>query len=510
MLNLPERYNVSTLIDANLTAGRADKTAFICGEERITYGELLARVSRMGQAFRRLGVRSGERIILVLGDSAIFPVAFFGAIRIGAVPCPVNPLFKAADYRFFVEDGGAAVVVTDAANRERVVQALADLPLAVTVIAPGEASGRVRSLDDLLEVESPLLPPADTHRDDVAFWLYSGGSTGRPKAVMHAQQDIPWTCDTYARQVLGMTEDDVSFARVLFHAYGLGGGVTFPIWAGATSILCPDRPTPAGLIKVIEAHRPSLLFMVPTLYNAILHDPACESADLSSLRRCISAAEPLPPEVWRRWSEQFGHEILDGLGSTEMLHIFCSNRPGEIRPGSSGKPVPGYDLRLVDDHGRPVADVGTLHVRGGSAFSGYWRQRDKTRSALLGDWVSSGDRYRRDEDGYFWNEGRADDMIKIGGEWVSPIQIENVLVEHDAVSEAAVVAIAVDDTLRIKAAVVLSTGALGADALTRELQEWCKSRLQRYQYPHLIDYVGDLPKTATGKVQRFKLRERTE
>jgi benzoate-CoA ligase len=248
---------------------------------------------------------------------------------------------------------------------------------------------------------------------------------------------------------------------------------------------------------------------VPTLYNTILNDPAAGSADLSSLRCCISAAEPLAPEIWHRWRERFGLEILDGLGSTEMLHIFCSNRPGEVRPGSSGKPVPGYDLRLFDDHdgGQPDADVGTLHVRGGSAFSGYWRQRDKTRKTLLGDWVSTGDRYRRDGDGYFWYAGRTDDLIKIGGEWVSPIQIENALVEHEAVSEAAVVAVSIDNAQRIKATLVLHAGSDGTIDLTRELQEWCKSRLQRYQYPHVIDYVDDLPKTVTGKVQRFKLRE---
>lgn len=509
MLSLPERYNVSTLIDANLTAGRADKTAIICGDEHITYGELLVRINRMGLALRRLGVRSGERVILALGDTPIFPMAFFGAIRIGAVPCPINPLFKAEDYRFFVEDAGAAVVITDATYCEKVDEALTDFPRPVVVIAPTETSGRTRSLEKLLDAEDDTLVPADTHRDDVAFWLYSGGSTGRPKAVMHSHQDIPWTCATYASQVLGITETDVCFGRVLFHAYGLGGGLTFPLWAGATSILLPDRPSPPVLIDVIETQRPTLLFLVPTLYNTILSDPSSASADLSSLRCCVSAAEPLAPEIWHRWRRTFGHEILDGLGSTEMLHIFCSNIPGEVRPGSSGKPVPGYDLRLCEDEDSAPSDaeVGTLHVRGGSAFLGYWRQREKTRNTLLGDWVSTGDRYSRDSEGYFWYAGRADDMIKIGGEWVSPIQIENALVEHAAVSEAAVVAIPMDNTQRIKATLVLCAGRDGTTSLTRELQEWCKARLQRYQYPHVIDYVEDLPKTITGKVQRFKLRD---
>lgn len=511
VVSVSERYNASTLLDANLAAGRGAKTALICGEDRLTYEELLARVNRMGRALLRLGVRSGERVILVLGDTPIFPVAFFGAMRIGAVPCPVNPLFKGDDYRFFVEDAGARVVVTDAAHCEKVSLALAGLEPAITVVAPAEAAGRKCSLDELLSAEDEELSPADTHRDDVAFWLYSGGSTGRPKAVIHSHQDIPWTCETYARHVLDVRESDVSFARVLFHAYGLGGGLTFPFWFGATSILYPDRPTPARLLEVIDTHNPTLLFLVPTLYNAILNDPASAAANLRSVRCCISAAEPLPPETWRRWLDRFGREILDGLGSTEMLHIFCSNLPGQVRPGSSGKPVPGYELRLVGEGAavQPDGQVGTLQVRGGSAFSGYWRQRVKTRATLLGDWVSTGDSYRRDGQGHYWYEGRADDMIKIGGEWISPIEMENALTEHAAVREAAVVAVSVDEVMRIRAAVVLVAEVEDRVALTRELQDWCKNRLQRYKYPHIIDYIDDLPKTATGKVQRFRLRAPT-
>ena len=513
-VEVPEKYNVSSMLDANMAAGRAAKVAIICGDERITYGELLARVSRMGGALRRLGVRRGERVILVLGDTPIFPVAFFGALRIGAVPCLINPLFSEDDYRFFIEDAGASVVVTDAMHGDKVGRALADYPgdatiVAPAAVAPAATAGRSVSLDDLLSAEEDVLSPADTRRDDMAFWLYSGGSTGRPKAVVHTHQNIPWTCETYARRVLGVQEGDICFARVLFHAYGLGGGVTFPIWAGASSVLYPDRPTPAGLLKAIERHRPSLLFLVPTLYHLILRDPASASANLGSLRHCVSAAEPLPPEIWRRWRDTFGLEILDGLGSTEMLHIFCSNTPEAMRPGSSGKPVPGYDLRLVAEDGAAIAggDAGTLHVRGGSAAVGYWRQQAKTRHAMLGEWMSTGDRFRVDSDGFYWYEGRADDMIKIGGEWVSPIEIESVLVEHPAVREVAVVGVRVNNVMRIRAAVVLVADTAGTLALTIELQEWCKTRLRRYQYPHLIDYAGELPRTATGKVQRFKLRE---
>jgi benzoate-CoA ligase family protein len=509
MFELPERYNVTTLLDANLAAGRGAKIALICNDEEISYGELLSRVCRMGRAFRRLGVRPGDRVILILGDTPIFPVAFFGALRIGAVPCPINPLFREDDYALFVRDAGASVVVADATFAEKARRSLAGYAGNVTLIAPPGSPGAGLSLADLLSAEEDFLDPADTHRDDMAFWLYSGGSTGHPKAIVHAHQDIPFTCETYARHILEIGEEDLCFARVLFHAYGLGGGLTFPIWAGASSVLFPERPTAAGILAAIERFRPSLLFLVPALYNAILNEATSASADLSSLRHCISAAEPLAPEIWRRWRDRFGLEILDGLGSTEMLHIFCSSVPGAVRPGSSGRPVPGYELRLVDETGAVITkgDVGMLQVRGASAFTGYWRQRAKTRSTLVGEWVTTGDRYRVDQDGFYWYEGRSDDMIKVGGEWVSPIEIENVLHEHPAVREAAVVGVPIDGIMRIRAAVVLAPERTSSAGLTLELQEWCKGRLQRYQYPHVIDYVFELPKTVTGKVQRFRLRE---
>lgn len=512
MFKVPEKYNVSTMLDANLVAGRGEKNALVCGDERVTYSEFLSKVCRLGNALTRLGVRRGERIILVLGDTPIFPVAFFGSIRIGAVPCPINPLFKEDDYRVFVEEAGASVIVTDAVHADKVCRAFTNYPDALTILAPTEIPGRTASLDEVLAAEDDQLSPADTHRDDMAFWLYSGGTTGRPKAVMHTHQDIPWTCETYARHIVEMRDSDVSFARVLFHAYGLGGGVTFPVWAGATTILYPHRPTPAGLLEVIKGERPSLLFLVPTLYAAILDDPVAGAADLGSLRRCISAAETLSPEIWRRWRDKFGLEILDGLGSTEMLHIFCSSTPGAVRPGSSGKPVPGYDLRLVDDAGLQIAygNVGTLQVRGPSGAVGYWRQRAKTQATMLGEWISTGDRYRIDGDGFYWFEGRTDDLIKIGGEWVSAIAIEKVLVEHEAVREAVVVGVTVNNLMRLRAAVVLAANQKGSTELTLALQAWCKSHLQRYQYPHLIDYLDDLPRTSTGKVQRFLLRKPAE
>jgi acyl-coenzyme A synthetase/AMP-(fatty) acid ligase len=336
MIEVPDYYNVSTMLDSNLVAGRATKTAIICGDERISYGELYARACRMGRGLLRLGVRPGERVMLILGDTPILAVAFWGAMRIGAVPCLLNPLFQEDAYRHFVSDSSASVVVTDESYREKVARSLTGIPL-ITVVAPGATSGHFVSIDELLGGEGDTLAPASTHRDDMAFWLYSSGSTGRPKAIVHAHQDIPATCETYARHTLKITESDVCFARVLFHTYGLGGGLTFPVWAGATAVLDPQRPTPAGLLEIIDRHRPTLLFLVPALYKAILDDAASASANLGSVRRCLSAAEPLSTEIWHRWRDAFGLEIMDGIGSTELLHIFCSNTPEAISPDPAVK-----------------------------------------------------------------------------------------------------------------------------------------------------------------------------
>ena len=509
MIELPERYNASMLLDANLEAGRAAKVALVCGDERITYGELLGRVCAMGHALRRLGVGREQRVLLILDDTPAFPVAFFGAMRIGAVPVPVNPLYRAADYRHFLEDSDARAIVAEHTYLEKVRQALAGYPEPVAVVAAGERVEGAHYLPDLLAAEPGDLAPAPTHRDDMAFWLYSSGSTGKPKGVVHLHHDIPYTCETYARHVLRITADDVVFGRVLFHAYGLGAALTFPFWAGATTILRPGRPTPQGILQTLQRYRPTLFFSVPMLYHAIVTSPEAADADLSFVRMCVSAAEPLPPETWRRWRETFGHEIMDGIGSTELLHIFCSNAPGAVRPGSSGRPVPGYELQVCDREGRPVApgEVGALRVKGDSAAPCYWRRHEKSQQTMRGEWVETGDLYRVDAEGFYWYEGRADDMIKVHGEWVSPIEIENRLLEHPAVREVAVVGAASDGPTRIKAAVILAPDTTPTPRLVPQLQQWCKSRLHRHQYPHIVEFVDDLPKTVTGKIQRFKLRE---
>ncbi|WP_024519955.1 benzoate-CoA ligase family protein [Bradyrhizobium sp. Tv2a-2] len=506
MTVVPDRYNVSTMLDRNLALGRSDKTAIICDDQRISFGELFARVCRMGNALLRLDVRAGERVMLVLSDTPFLAVAFWGALRIGAVPCLLNPAFQEDAYRHFVLEAGASLVVTDEPWVERVARSLGDIR-SMVILAPGASRDRTTSVDELLAAAGDTLAPAGTHREDMAFWLYSSASTGRPKAIVHAHQGIPATCETYARQTLGITEHDICFARALYHAYGLGGGLTFPAWAGATSVLSPRRPTPAALLEIIDNYKPTLLFLVPALYKAILDDHGSTFADLASVRRWLSAAEPLSPEIWSRWRDKFDAEIMDGIGSTELLHIFCSNAPGALKVGSSGKPVPGYELRLVGDDGLPIrtGNVGRLQVRGPSSSMEYWRQRTKTQEVIVGHWVATGDIYRLDDDGYYWFEGREDDMVKIAGEWVSPGQIEGVLITHPAVAEVAVTPQNVDGLSRIRASVVLARGLVGSNSLARELQKWCQDHLERYKYAHIICFVEHLPRNASGKGGRPKL-----
>ena len=510
MQEVPLRYNVSTLLDRNLEAGRADRVAIRCGDEVLTYGQLFDRVCRMGRALLALGVRREERVLMILNDQPAFPITFFGAIRIGAVAVPVNPLYRVEDFRYFVEDSYARVVVVEPEYVDKLRQALEGYPEPVQIVVSGPAEGGMHALEELLAAQSGELAPASTHRDDMAFWLYSSGSTGKPKGVVHLHHDIPYTCETYARNVLGIRESDTCFSTSkLFHAYGLGNNLSFPYWAGAGTVLYPGRPTPEVILQVIERYRPSLFFCVPTLYNAILNHPGASGRDLTSIRLCVSAGEALPAEVWHRWKQTFGLVILDGIGSTEMLHIYMSNTLDHLKPGSSGRPVPGYEVKVVDEEGRPVpaGEPGELYVRGDSGTPFYWHYHDKSRRSIVGEWFRSGDRYRMDADGFYWYEGRMDDMIKVGGLWVSPVEIENRLVEHPAVLESAVVGVDSGGLTRVKAFVVLRQGYAPSQALVEELQEWCKSGLQRYQYPHIVEFTGDLPKTITGKIQRFKLRE---
>jgi benzoate-CoA ligase family protein len=500
-LELPYRYNVAAdLLDRNLEAGRADKVAIYSAGGGTTYREIFGLACGAARTFGELGVRREDRILIVAFDSPGWVAAFLGAIRLGAVPVPVNPLLqRSEDYDHYIDDSLARVVVVDGATEEKLKAAVDRASQPPHLIRAGQ-----------IAVEKEV-DPAPTRRDDMAFWLYSSGSTGKPKAVVHLQHDIPYTCVTYGEQVLGIRETDTTFSTTgLFHAYGFGNNLTLPYWVGASTVLHAGRHTPATVLDTIEKRRPTLFFSAPTLYNAILNFEGSRGRDLSSIRHCVAAAESLPAEVWRRWKDAFGLTILDGVGSTEMLHIYCSNRIDDVRPGSSGKPVPGYELKILDDGGDPVpeGEAGDLYVKGDSALALYWAQHEKSKRSILGEWFFTGDRYRMDADGYYWYEGRSDDMIKVQGLWASPIEIESALLEHAAVAESAVVGIEVEGFTKIKAFVITKDGTAGGDALAIELQEHCKSRLQRYQYPHMIEFVTELPKTVTGKIQRYKLREK--
>ncbi len=500
VLELPERYNVGAdLLERNLKAGRENKLAIASAAQDFTYGELFNLACGAAHALRDLGVRREDRVLIIGYDSPGWVASFLGAIRLGAVPVPVNPLLqRSEDYDHFIDDSLARVVVVDANTEEKLKPAVA------------RAAGAPHMLRGDQIGPGPELAAAPTRRDDMAFWLYSSGSTGKPKAVVHLQHDIPYTCVTYGVQVLGIREADTTFSTTgLFHAYGFGNNLSIPYWVGASTVLHAGRSTPASVLETIEKRRPTLFFSAPTLYNAILNFEGAKGRDLSSIRHCVAAAEALPAEVWRRWKEAFGLTILDGVGSTEMLHIYCSNRLDDVRPGSSGKPVPGYELKILDNAGHPVptGEAGDLYVKGDSALALYWAQHEKTKRSVLGEWFFSGDRYRVDEDGFYWYEGRSDDMIKVSGLWVSPIEIESVLMEHPVVAESAVVGVDVDGFMKIKAFVIIKGDAAAGDALVAELQEHCKTRLQRFQYPQLIEFVPELPKTVTGKIQRYKLRE---
>jgi benzoate-CoA ligase len=499
-LNLPDEYNVAAdLLGRNLKAGRGGKVAIHHAGGEVTYAELQALAWGAAAMLRELGVRREERVLIAAYDGPGWVAAFLGAGLVGAVPVPVNPLLQhSEDYDHYIEDSLAGVVVVDANTEEKLKG----------------AAERAKEPPRLVRTDAiragAASEAAPTRRDDMAFWLYSSGSTGKPKAVVHLQHDIPYTCVTYAEEVLQIKETDTTFSTTgLFHAYGFGNNLSFPYWVGASTVLHAGRNTPATVLDTIERRKPTLFFSAPTLYNAILNFEGARTRDLSSIRHCVAAAESLPAEVWQRWKDAFGLTILDGIGSTEMLHIYCSNRLGDVRPGSSGKPVPGYELKILDPDGQrvPVGEAGDLYVKGDSALALYWAQHEKSKRSILGEWFFSGDRYRVDADGYFWYEGRSDDMIKVSGLWVSPVEIEAALIQHPAVAESAVVGVSVDGFTRIKAFVITKGDAAHGEVLVTELQEHCKSRLQRFQYPHLIEFVPELPKTVTGKIQRYKLRD---
>ena len=506
-----ERLNASTLLDRNLEAGRAGNTAFLTADGSVTYDELASLSAAVASYLVDLEVQREQRVLMILDDSPAFPATFLGAMRIGAVPVPVNPMDRVDNYLYYLDDSYAQVLVVEASLMPALEPEL-ESRLGLHVLVVDGDPGPHHSFDAVARDHAGPLPPAtDTHREDMAFWLYSSGSTGRPKGVVHSHRDIGVTVEQYAGNVLRISADDVCYSTTkLFHAYGLGNGLSFPLSVGACAGLVKGRSTPERIFEAVARYQPTLFFSVPALYAAMVKAPAAAAdVDFSSVRACVSAAEALPAAVLARWQALTGVSILDGIGSTEMLHIYCSNTLSDLAPGTSGRPVPGYELRLVDERGLDVApgEAGDLMVRGDSCAAYYWHQSDKTRHSMRGDWFHTGDRYIVDADGHYVYQGRSDDMIKVGGLWVSPADVEGCLVRHPAVSEAAVIGITVEDLSRIKAFVICASPPSDADALADELRGWCKEHLRRYEYPHVVEFVEDLPRTPTGKVQRYKLRE---
>ena len=491
---------------------RAHNPAYIDDTQTLSYGELDTRVRQFAAALLGLGVRREERILLVMQDTVDMPVALLGAMFAGIVPVPVNTLLPAADYAYILEHSGARLLIVSDALWPVVQDALAgNLNPPAIVIAGKLSVPDTLSFSSLLNT-APLAADAhaNTCADDFAFWLYSSGSTGRPKGTVHSHANLYWTAELYGKPILGVSESDVVFsAAKLFFAYGLGNGLTFPLSAGATTVLMAERPTPQAVFKRLVQHKPTVFCGVPTLYVAMLTSPELPGKKDVGLRICASAGEALSREVGEKFHGHFGCHILDGLGSTEMLHIFLSNRADDVRYGSSGTPVPGYTLELRDEAGKPapVGEIGDLYIRGPSAALLYWANREKTRATFVGDWVKSGDKYSVDAAGYYSYAGRSDDMLKVSGQYVSPIEVEAALMGHDGVLECAV--IGVPDAFgltKTKAFVVLKSSNGASETMADELKKFVKTRLAPHKYPRDIVFLDQLPKTATGKIQRFKLR----
>ncbi len=499
-MELPREYNAAVdLIGRNLAAGRGGKVAYIDDTGPCTYAQLAERVDRAANALIAIGIRQEDRIAIAMVDSVDWAALFLGAIKAGIVPVALNTLLTPADYEYQIKDSRAKAVFVS----EPILKNFDGFGF--TQVIPHS------QLKQLLQQAKPKADAAPTLRDDMCFWLYSSGSTGAPKGTVHLHSHLILTAELYAVPVLGIRESDVVFsAAKLFFAYGLGNALTFPLAVGATTILMAERPTPDAVFNRLVEHKPTIFYGVPTLYAALLVNPGFPDRAKLNLRVCTSAGEALPPEIGKRWAERTGTELLDGIGSTEMLHIFLSNRPGDVRPGTTGKAVPGYELRLVDEQGQVITkpgELGELQISGPTSAIMYWSQREKTKNTFQGPWTRSGDKYSLDKDGYYAYGGRSDDMLKVSGIYVSPAEVEAALVSHEAVLEAAVVGAADEQKLiKPKAFVVLKPGKSPSDSLKSALQQHVKDKLAPYKYPRWIEFLGELPKTATGKIQRFKLR----
>ena len=512
--SVPQRYNASAILFDNLDRGDGGRIAVRGRAGTLSYDALCRLASRCGNALASFGLQRGERVVLLLDDTPLYPAFIFGAIRAGFVPVLLNTLTPPDLLQFYLADSGARVVAIEADIANQLSpEAVRDTALQTAIVVNGEAAlphvQSVHAAASWLDGFPDRLDAAGTHRDDMAFWMYSSGSTGRPKGIVHLQHDMAYTAASYGRHILQLSPDDICFSvPKIFFAYGIGNSVTFPFSVGASSVLMPGKPEPGAIFETIRTFRPSVFFGLPTLYTALAKSADAARADLSSLRLCVSAAEILSQEVAGAWKALSALDIVEGLGSTEMLHIDLSNAPGKMRHGAAGRRVPGYEIRILDTNGKEVADgeEGVLQVRGHSSAPLYWNRPDKTAETMRGDWLYTGDRFVRDAEGFYFFRGRADDLIKVSGQWVYPLEVELCLAEHKKVREVAVMGIEMDDRrMTLKAFVVPLDLQVDRAALTRELQDYVKAALLPYKYPRIVEFMSELPKTGTGKIDRQKL-----
>ncbi len=512
-IEFPEHFNMADyFLYHNIEEGRENKTCLYFRDETYTYGETVRMANRAGNALRELGLEMEDRVLIVLPDCPEFVWTWFGASRIGAVVTMVNPLLPAEDYKYYLEYTRARCAVIHESLLKNFEEATLEARYLRQTLVVGNEHGRFLSFEQAVNAQAAECAPADTRRDDIAIWLFTSGSTGHPKGAVHLHHDLPFNTEVFAKRIIGVHENDLTVSvPKLFFGYATGTNLLFPFAVGGATALFAERSTPETLFEVIERYRPTILTTVPTMINAMLNTESGGPERLSSLRFCYSAGEALPVELYTRWMETFGVEIYDGIGSAEMFHIYITNRPGDVKPGSLGRVVEGYEARIVDAEGGevPTGEMGTLRIKGDSAALCYWNAHEKSKETFAGDWCTTGDQFHLDAEGYYWYHGRTDDMLKVSGVFVAPAEIENCLLQHEAVLEAAVVGYDEGSGLiKPKAFLVLRAPHAPGEELAQDIQEFVKSRLALYKYPRRIEFVSSLPKNDRGKIDRKQLKTR--